>query len=89
VISSKGVSCGERREQRRISASENSATRMAESNGPAGRGTGMTMPEMLFAHLKRILEARPVKAVRPVRRPREFHLTAIAKNLRKLAKLIP
>ena len=45
--------------------------------------------EMLFAHLKRILKLDRLRLRGPGGARDEFHLTAIAQNLRKLAKLIP
>jgi len=45
--------------------------------------------EMLFAHLKRILKLDRLRLRRPCGARDEFHLAAIAQNLRKLAKLIP
>jgi hypothetical protein len=43
--------------------------------------------EMLFAHLKRILRLDRLRG--PLGARDEFHLAAIAQNLRKLAKLFP
>src|SRR5215468_5125296 len=45
--------------------------------------------EMLFAHLKRILKLDRLRLRGPRGARDEFHLAAIAQNLRKLAKLIP
>jgi transposase len=45
--------------------------------------------EMLFAHLKRILGLNRLRLRGPHGARDEFHLAAIAQNLRKLAKLIP
>ncbi len=45
--------------------------------------------EMLFAHLKRILNLRRLRLRGPNGAKDEFHLAATAQNLRKLAKLIP
>ena len=45
--------------------------------------------EMLFAHLKRILKLDRLRLRGPQGARDEFHLAAIAQNLRKLAKLIP
>ena len=45
--------------------------------------------EMLFAHLKRILKLNRLSLRGPFGARDEFHLAAIAQNLRKLAKLIP
>ena len=45
--------------------------------------------EMLFAHLKRILKLRRLRLRGPNGAKDEFLLTATARNLRKLAKLIP
>ena len=45
--------------------------------------------EMLFAHLKRILKLDRLRLRGPCGARDEFHLEAIAQNLRKLAKLIP
>jgi transposase len=45
--------------------------------------------EMLFAHLKRILKLNRLRLRGPNGARDEFHLAAIAQNLRKLAKLIP
>src|SRR5215469_14651056 len=45
--------------------------------------------EMLFAHLKRILKLDRLMLRGPCGARDEFHLAAIAQNLRKLAKLIP
>lgn len=45
--------------------------------------------EMLFAHLKRILRLDRLRLRGPNGARDEFHLEAIAQNLRKLAKLIP
>lgn len=45
--------------------------------------------EMLFAHLKRILNLRRLRLRGPSGAKDEFHLAATAQNLRKLAKLIP
>src|SRR5216684_8971976 len=45
--------------------------------------------EMLFAHLKRILKLDRLRLRGPCGARDEFHLAAIAQNLRKLAKLIP
>ena len=45
--------------------------------------------EMLFAHLKRILKLDRLRLRGPNGARDEFHLAAIAQNLRKLAKLIP
>lgn len=45
--------------------------------------------EMLFAHLKRILRLDRLRLRGPNGARDEFHLAAIAQNLRKLAKLIP
>ena len=44
---------------------------------------------MLFAHLKRILKLDRLRLRGPCGARDEFHLAAIAQNLRKLAKLIP
>jgi hypothetical protein len=44
---------------------------------------------MLFAHLKRILGLDRLRLPGPCGARDEFHLAAIAQNLRKLAKLIP
>jgi len=44
---------------------------------------------MLFAHLKRILKLDRLRLRGPNGARDEFHLAAIAQNLRKLAKLIP
>jgi len=48
-----------------------------------------TTPRMLFAHLKRILKLDRLRLRGPNGARDEFHLAAIAQNLRKLAKLIP
>ncbi|MEM9495581.1 MAG: IS1182 family transposase [Pseudomonadota bacterium] len=45
--------------------------------------------EMLFAHLKRILKLGQLRLRGPTGARDEFHLAAIAQNLRKLAKLRP
>jgi hypothetical protein len=45
--------------------------------------------EMLFAHLKRILKLDRLRLRGPCGARDEFHLAAVAQNLRKLAKLIP
>jgi hypothetical protein len=45
--------------------------------------------EMLFAHLKRILRLDRLRLRGPFGARDEFHLAAIAQNLRKLAKLLP
>ena len=45
--------------------------------------------EMLFAHLKRILKLDRLRLRGPNGARDEFHLAAIAQNLRKLAMLIP
>ena len=45
--------------------------------------------EMLFAHLKRILNLGRLRLRGPNGARDEFHLAAAAQNLRKLAKLIP
>jgi hypothetical protein len=45
--------------------------------------------EMLFAHLKRILRLDRLRLRGPNGARDEFHLAAVAQNLRKLAKLIP
>ena len=45
--------------------------------------------EMLFAHLKRILKLDRLRLRGPCGARDEFHLAAIAQNLRKLGKLIP
>jgi IS5 family transposase len=45
--------------------------------------------EMLFAHLKRILRLDRLRLRGPCGARDEFHLAAIAQNLRKLAKLVP
>jgi hypothetical protein len=45
--------------------------------------------EMLFAHLKGILKLDRLRLRGPCGARDEFHLAAIAQNLRKLAKLIP
>src|SRR5439155_9631675 len=45
--------------------------------------------DMLFAHLKRILKLDRLRLRGPNGARDEFHLAAIAQNLRKLAKLIP
>jgi transposase len=45
--------------------------------------------EMLFAHLKRIMELDRLRLRGPNGAKDEFHLAATAQNLRKLAKLIP
>lgn len=45
--------------------------------------------EMLFAHLKRILKLDRLRLRGPQGARDEFHLAAIAQNLRKLAKLVP
>jgi DDE family transposase len=44
---------------------------------------------MLFAHLKRVLKLDRLRLRGPNGARDEFHLAAIAQNLRKLAKLIP
>ena len=45
--------------------------------------------EMLFAHLKRIMNLDRLRLRGPNGAKDEFHLAATAQNLRKLAKLIP
>jgi len=45
--------------------------------------------EMLFAHLKRILRLDRLRLRGPNGARDEFHLAATARNIRKLAKLIP
>jgi IS5 family transposase len=45
--------------------------------------------EMLFAHLKRILRLDRLRLRGPLGARDEFHLAAVAQNLRKLAKLFP
>lgn len=45
--------------------------------------------EMLFAHLERILRLDRLRLRGPLGARDEFHLAAAARNLRKLAKLIP
>jgi hypothetical protein len=45
--------------------------------------------EMLFAHLKRILRLDRLRLRGPNGARDEFHLAAIAQNVRKLAMLIP
>ena len=45
--------------------------------------------EMLFAHLKRILKLDRLRLRGPNGARDEFHLAATARNLRKLAKLVP
>lgn len=45
--------------------------------------------EMLFVHLKRILGLGRLRLRGPTGAGDEFHLAAIAQNLRKLAKLLP
>jgi hypothetical protein len=45
--------------------------------------------EMLFAHLKRILRLGRLRLRGPSDARDEFLLAATAKNLRKLAKLVP
>ena len=45
--------------------------------------------EMLFAHLKRIPKLDRLRLRGPNGARDEFHLAAVAQNLRKLAKLIP
>ena len=45
--------------------------------------------EMLFAHLKRILGLDRLRLRGPNGARDEFHLAAVAQNLRKLAKLVP
>ncbi|UVC19328.1 transposase [Mesorhizobium onobrychidis] len=45
--------------------------------------------EMLFAHLKRILKLDRLRLRGPCGARDEFHLAAIAQNLRKLAKICP
>src|SRR5436309_9243427 len=45
--------------------------------------------EMLFAHLKRILKLDRMRLRGPDGARDEFHLAATARNLRKLATLIP
>ena len=45
--------------------------------------------EMLFAHLKRILKLDRLRLRGPNGAKDEFHLAAMAQNLRKMAKLIP
>ncbi len=45
--------------------------------------------EMLFAHLKRILNLGRLRLRGPNGARDEFHLAATAQNLRKLAKLVP
>jgi Transposase DDE domain len=45
--------------------------------------------EMLFAHLKRILKLDRLRLRGPNGARDEFHLAAIAQNLRKLARLVP
>ena len=44
---------------------------------------------MLFAHLKRIMQFDRLRLRGPCGARDEFHLAAIAQNLRKLAKLRP
>ena len=44
--------------------------------------------EMLFAHLKRILKLDRLRLRGPYGARDEFHLAAIAQNLRKLAKIV-
>jgi hypothetical protein len=45
--------------------------------------------EMLSAHLKRILKLDRLRLRGPTGAKDKFHLAATAKNLRKLAKLLP
>jgi transposase len=45
--------------------------------------------EMLFAHLKRILRLDRLRLRGPLGARDEFHLAAVAQNLRKLAKIFP
>ena len=45
--------------------------------------------EMLFAHLKRILQLDRLRLRGPNGARDEFHLAAAAQNLRELAKLLP
>jgi hypothetical protein len=45
--------------------------------------------EMLSAHLKRILRLGRLRLRGPCGAHDEFHLAATARNLRKLAKLVP
>nr|WP_321489102.1 transposase [uncultured Hyphomonas sp.] len=45
--------------------------------------------EMLFAHLKRIIDLTKLGLGGPIGARDEFHLAATAQNLRKLAKLVP
>jgi hypothetical protein len=47
------------------------------------------MPEMLFAHLKRILRLSRLRLRGPCGVKDEFLLAATAQNLRRLAKLRP
>ncbi|OBZ93517.1 hypothetical protein ADU59_22000 [Pararhizobium polonicum] len=54
-----------------------------------GAGQKRKKVEMLFAHLKRILKLGRLRRRRPNGARDEFHLTAAAQNLEKLAKLIP
>jgi hypothetical protein len=44
---------------------------------------------MLFAHLKRILKLDRLRLSGPNGAKDEFHLAAAARNLRRLAKIIP
>lgn len=45
--------------------------------------------EMLFAHLKRIIGLHRLRLRGPDGAKDEFHLVAMAQNLRKLARLVP
>lgn len=45
--------------------------------------------EMLFAHLKRVLRLDRLRLRGPLGARDEFHLAAVAQNLRKLAKIFP
>ena len=63
--------------------------RVRQAKSGKGSDSAESLPEILFAHLKRILKLDRLRLRGPNGARDEFHLAATAQNLRKLAKLIP
>lgn len=78
----------QRRVQRSIhEAARNSARHISKTDAWLVSRRERKKVEMLFAHLKRILNLNRLRLRGPNGARDEFHLAAAAQNLRKLAKL--
>ena len=69
--------------------SRNAARAIAQTTQYAISCKLRTKAELLFAHLKRILGLDRLRFRGPCGARDEFHFAATAKNLRKLAKVLP